>query len=685
MSSPAANNQFRQAFREEAHEILIDLETALLELNEKREDTELVSRAFRALHTIKGSGAMFGFDALAAFTHSLENAFDEVRSGRLAVTADLVDLTLSALDHMRDLLQDIPLNNSIDRDSLLTRLRSMIATRQQGPGERNASGGLAVDHLPDPASSRVWTIHFAPGPQLMRAGSDPLLLIRELGSLGELLSTANMASIPPLAELDPERCYITWDFVLRTSVGLDAIRDVFIFVEDCCELSIEPQEPPTENEGYLIAGRLEDKRESRGGRRHYDSPDSSSSIRVAAAKLDEFVNLVGELVTVQARLSELAVRRDDPDVSAVAEEVDRLASALRETSMNVRMMPIRGTFERFRRLVHDLARDLDKDVELSIEGADTELDKSVIHQLGDPLMHLIRNSMDHGIGTPEDRVAHGKPARATIHLAARYSGASVLISVCDDGRGIDVDAVRARAIERGLIKPDAQPSDSEIHALLFQPGFSTAQEVTDISGRGVGMDVVRRNVDKLRGSIDVASKSGQGTTVTLRLPLTLAIIDGLLVTVGDAYFVLPLADTLECVELSRSEIDNSNGKQLVNVRGQFVPYIRLRDHFNITNALPDFEQVMLVDTEDGYCGLVFDRVLGNCQTMIKSLGRLYQHVQAVSGATILGNGKVALILDPHRLVQECVRAVGLRVRGHPRLSGSVGGALSGPWNQSPPI
>jgi two-component system chemotaxis sensor kinase CheA len=499
----------------------------------------------------------------------------------------------------------------------------------------------------------------------MRSGSDPLLLIQELGSLGELESTASMASVPPLPELDPERCYIAWDLVLRTAASLDAIRDVFIFVEDCCELRIEPLQNPVAAEADLIAKALEEKRGQRGGRRHYDSPDNASSIRVATTKLDQFVNLVGELVTVQARLSELATRRDDPDVTAVAEEVDRLASALRETSMNVRMMPIRGTFEKFRRLVHDLARDLGKDVELIIEGADTELDKSVIDQLSDPLMHLIRNSMDHGIGMPEDRTAQGKSTRATIHLSACYSGASVLISVSDDGQGIDAEAVRVRAVERGLINADAHLSDSEIYGLLFQAGFSTAKQVTDISGRGVGLDVVRRNVDKLRGSIDIASQPGKGTAVTLRLPLTLAIIDGLLVMVGDAYFVLPLADTLECIELSREQIDTANGKHLINVRGDVVPYIRLREHFGVTTALPEFEQVMLVDTEDGRCGLVFDRVLGNCQTMIKSLGRVYRHVHTVSGATILGNGTVALILDPHRMVQECIRAIGLRVRGHP--------------------
>jgi two-component system, chemotaxis family, sensor kinase CheA len=663
VSSQTGADQFRQAFREEAREILVDLEAALLELNERRDDMELVGRVFRALHTIKGSGAMFGFDELAGFTHNLENAFDEVRAQRLPVTADLVDLTLSALDHIRAFLEESP-QDSGARGQLLTRLRRLTVASEDSQGAESQPP-RSLPCLPMTSGPiRSWKIHFAPGPSLMRNGSDPLLLIRELDGLGELESTVSMASVPPLPELDPERCYIAWDLVLRTAASLDAIRDVFIFVEDCCELCIEPQNPVAA-ESDLIARALEEKREARGGRRHYDAPDNASSIRVAATKLDQFVNLVGELVTVQARLGELAARRDDPEVTAVAEEVDRLASALRETSMNVRMMPIRGTFEKFRRLVHDLARGLGKDVELTIEGADTELDKSVIDQLSDPLMHLIRNSMDHGIGMPEDRIAIGKPARATIHLSARYSGASVLIGVSDDGRGIDAEAVRARAVERGLIHADAQPSASEIHALLFQPGFSTAKQVTDISGRGVGMDVVRRNVDKLRGSIDIASQPGKGTTVTLRLPLTLAIIDGLLVVVGDAYFVLPLANTLECLELSRQQIDTANGRHLINVRGDIVPYIRLRDHFRVTTALPEFEQVMLVDTEDGCYGLVFDRVLGNCQTMIKSLGRVYRHVQTVSGATILGNGTVALILDPHRMVQECIRAIGPRVRGHP--------------------
>ena len=315
--------------------------------------------------------------------------------------------------------------------------------------------------------------------------------------------------------------------------------------------------------------------------------------------------------------------------------------------------------------LHDLARDLGKNVELTIEGAETELDKTVIDQLGDPLMHLIRNSMDHGIEPPEARLAKGKRPTATIHLSARHSGASVLIGVTDDGRGIDKDAVHKRAIEKGLVSADAALTESETFALIFQPGFSTAKRVTDVSGRGVGMDVVQRRVESLRGTIDVASRTGEGTSVSLRLPLTLAIIDGLLVSVGTACFVLPLASTRECVELTQADIDAANGKDMANVRGELIPYIRLREHFNMGDERPAIEQVMIVDTAEGRYGVVVDCVLGDCQTVIKNLGRFYRHVQVVSGATILGNGTVALILDPERLVQNVVRARTQAAQGSP--------------------
>ena len=707
-SGSGGSDQFRLAFREEARELLVELESNLLEMNERPEDVGLVGHVFRALHTIKGSGAMFGFDDLASFTHNLETAFDEVRKGQLPVTPELVDLTLSALDQIRAMVEQNGQEAAPDAAAcgeILTRLHALMGMSEHA----SAIGGQAVEpggepenesgllssgpgaSMPRPESEpeRAWRIRFAPGPDLMRNGADPLLLLRELRGLGQLTVEASTAGIPPIEELEPERCYVSWTMVLTIpasenagrNIGEDAIRDVFIFVEDTCDLAIEPSlsapspgpahgsqirskpekssadHPASEvpSSADLVARGLEEKRSS-PGRRSTDQPDNASSIRVPAARLDQLVDLVGELVTVQARLSEFAAGSQENEVQAVAEEIERLTSALRENSMTLRMLPIRATFERFRRLVHDLARDLGKNVELTIEGAETELDKTVIDQLGDPLMHLIRNSMDHGIELPEDRVAHGKRPEARIHLSARHSGASVLIAVADDGAGIDAEAVRARAIERGMTSPEAKLTEAEIFSFIFQAGFSTAKQVTDLSGRGVGMDVVRQRVESLRGAIDVTSQRGRGTTVTLRLPLTLAIIDGLLVTVGDAFFVLPLASTLECIELTRQEVEQAHGRHVANVRGEIVPYIRLRQYFDVRTPPPEREQIMVVECEDGRCGLVVDQVLGNCQTVIRNLGRFYRHVQVVSGATILGNGVVALILDPQRLVQEAVRA-----------------------------
>jgi two-component system chemotaxis sensor kinase CheA len=672
-------DQFKNAFREEGREVLVDLESALLELNESRGDLELVGRVFRALHTIKGSGSMFGFEELAAFTHNLETAFDEVRNGRLQIGSELIDLTLSALDQIRAMLEE-GAAGAAEADpaacaEILANVRRLSGKPERQPVKEKAALSIADAETPSGAPKgemREWAIHFAPGPDFMLNGANPLMQLRELRQLGELSVTPSMAAVPPLSELDPERCYVSWEMRLETRAERDAICDVFIFVEDSCEWLIQPASNVASNSAGtapacaadLTATALEEKRVN-VGRRATDKPDNASSLRVPAAKLDQFVDLVGEMVTVQARLSELAARRDDPEVTEVSEEIERLTSALRENSMNIRMTPIRATFEKFRRLVHDLARDLGKDVELTIEGAETELDKTVIDQLGDPLMHLIRNSMDHGIEPRAVRAADGKRPTATIHLSARHSGASVLIGVSDDGGGIDAEAVRSRAIEKGLVAAGDPLTEAEIFALLFEPGFSTAKQVTDVSGRGVGMDVVRQKVESLRGSIEVTSKPGAGTSVILRLPLTLAIIDGLLVSVGDACFVLPLANTLECIELTREDRKRANGRQLANVRGELVPYISLRQYFNIRTEPPPIEQIMFVETEQGRFGFVVDRVLGDCQTVIKNLGRFYRHVQVVSGATILGNGTVALILDPERLVHEAVRAIVHGPRGRP--------------------
>jgi two-component system chemotaxis sensor kinase CheA len=672
--SPA--DKYRQAFQEEAREVLIELESTLLELNQSPADSELVGKAFRALHTIKGSGAMFGFEQVAAFTHNLENAFDEVRNGRLKVSSQLIDLSLAALDQIKAMLQqasgEAASGAGVVESAACAEILAQLL-KVTGPLGSSPAGGPAAVALEGevrealPGAKAVWKIGFAPGPDLLRNGTDPLLLLRELGQLGKLRVVADLSALPPLAELDPERCYIRWELELTTSASHEAIRDVFIFAEDECELTIcdltvgaaegAGSSAPVSASGEVSgeAAEVGGEPARRFGRRAEDQ-SGASSIRVPTAKLDQFVDLVGELVTVQARLGAIALRGEDPDVVSVAEEVERLTSALRENSMSIRMMPVRGTFERFRRLVHDLARDLRKEVELTLEGSDTELDKTVIDQLNDPLMHLIRNSMDHGIEAAEARLAAGKPAGATLRLSARYSGANVLIEVADDGAGIDAEAVRRRAVERGLIAADVELTEAEIHALILSPGFSTARTITGVSGRGVGMDVVRQRVEALRGTLHVASRPGVGTTVTLRLPLTLAIIDGLLVRVGQAFFVLPLANSLECIELTRQDIANANGRHIANVRGELIPYVRLREHFAIRSERPEREQIMIAETEDGRCGFVVDEVLGDHQTVIKNLGQFYRHVQFISGATILGDGTLALILDPDRVIQDVLRS-----------------------------
>jgi len=657
----------KQAFQDEARELLVELEAALLELDHEGNDPEIVGRAFRALHTIKGSGAMFGFGDISGFAHHLESAFDQLRKGQLAATADLINLSLAAGDQIKKMLDEAAGAGRADRgrsDDILAQLRRLTHTPDAEPVRAPALA--PAPQMVESGPAREWRIRFRPTPEILLNGTNPLLLVRELGQMGELRVQADSSAIPALIEMDPERCYLAWDMLLTTTASEEAIRDVFIFVEAECELTIQPgvaggpSEPASDVSRPGAKGQRPPDTDA-GGKA--GGPAATASIRVSADKLDQLVNLVGELVTVRARLGEVAARSQDPDVVAVSEDIERLTAALRENSMSIRMLPLRATFERFRRLVHDLGADLHKQVELTVEGAETELDKTVIDQLNDPLVHLIRNSMDHGIETPEARRAAGKAPTARIHLSAQHAGAYVLIRVSDDGRGLNAAAVRARAIEQGLIAEHAQLSEAELVALILEPGFSTAREVTDVSGRGVGMDVVRRNVEALRGSIEIASTPGAGMTVTLRLPLTLAIIDGLLVRVAGAYFVLPLASSLECVELTREDIAEAHGHHLAKVRGEMVPYIRLSEYFQMRTPRPEREQVMVVETEQGRCGFAVDQVVGDHQTVIKNLGRFYRNVPVVSGATILGDGTVALIVDPHRLVQN---AIGTLARGGAR-------------------
>jgi two-component system, chemotaxis family, sensor kinase CheA len=676
-------DRHREAYREEAADLLRELEASLLELEASADSPELVGRVFRALHTIKGSGAMFGFDAIAQFTHEVETAYDGVREGRVAVTPELVGVSLAARDHIQSLLQESGEPTALQSAGaeILERLRSAVpmagaAAAGSGPVEKTSAGTAA-------GPPATWRIRFDPAAEILLNGTNPVLLFRELETLGELSLMAHLDRIPELDEIDPEQCYTHWDAMLTTSAGEDAIRDVFIFVEDRAVVKVQRvasderrrvgevladrgDAAPGEIERILgqrpragdtlvqagvvprdrVEGALLEQRHLESARDKRQQVLSDAVLKVPAERVDNLVNIVGELVTVQARLNGYALAAGESEIQFIAEEVQRLTEQLRETAMGIRMLPIGDTFSRFKRLVRDLSRELGKKVELVTEGNETELDKTVIDQLSDPLVHLIRNAIDHGIEAPEARLAARKPAAGTIRLSAEHSGAHVVIRVADDGKGLDREAIRRRAAERGLISAGAVLSDQQTDALILAPGFSTSRQVTEISGRGVGMEVVQRSLESLHGTLAISSEPGRGTAITLRIPLTLAIIEGLLVEAGGAHYVAPLSNVLECIEIRRGAGGRS---AVVEVRGELTPYIVLRERFRSPGCPPEIEQAILADTREGKFGFVVDRVIGDHHTVIKKLGDLCRGADEFSGATILGDGSLALILDFDKL------------------------------------
>lgn len=684
-------------YREEANELLTELETSLLELEETPDDMELIGRVFRAMHTIKGSGAMFGFDAIAHFTHEVETVFDLVRNGKLCVTKVLLNLTLKARDHISALLASSNQTEDCDpveADTIIGGLKRLIPNLAPVDVVQAVLENQSTTSEPVEGEQKTWRIRMKPIPEIFMSGTNPLNLINELSELGKCHVIAHTELVPHLSDMNPEHCYLYWDLILTTNRGIDAIKDVFIFCEDDCELKIDMVDDgsvdddksykklgdilvergdisPVEMQKILnmqkrfgelavamgavtpdkIQSALLEQQQVKAVRQERASQDAATSIRVPAEKLDLLVNLVGELVTVQAHLSQTAAIQNNPDFAAIAEEVERLTEELRDTALNIRMLPIGTTFSKFKRLVRDLSQELGKEIEMETEGADTELDKTVIERLNDPLVHLIRNSIDHGIEMPDVRRAAGKPAQGIVHLGAVHSGDSVLITIRDDGAGLNKGRIREKALERGLITANTELSDKELYNMIFAPGFSTADKVTSVSGRGVGMDVVKKGIEALRGSIDITSEPGIGSTITLRIPLTLAIIESLLVRIDNSYFVLPLSVVEECVELTKDDIKNSHGRNLANVRGNLIPYIPLRKQFEISSKIPDIQQIVVTSIRGSKVGFVVDTVIGEHQTVIKTLGRMYRDVKGISGATILGDGTVALILDMSVLYQ----------------------------------
>ena len=660
-------DQHQQAFIIEAKELLPQLENGLLALEEDPKNNETINSVFRALHTIKGSGGMFGFDAIECFTHDLENAFEQVRNGAQPVTADLIDLTLAARDEIQYLVEIAESGSSDEKQAqralILQKLK--ILTAIDGPGQAVAETVSEEDaedaHL---SIAEVFHIHFRPEANSFKFGSDPLLLLDEIGGLGTVEMTPLLDKIPALDLLDPEVCYFGWDIVLETHAGENAIRDVFIFVADDCELEIEKvssaNAPSSANAGSTVgsapvavsgAADVRASNKPDAGEKSVDrmAAQSSSSVRVPSERLDKMVNLVGELVIAQARLSQLGVRSHDPEIIAVAEEIERLTGDMRDTTMSMRMVPIGSVFGKYKRIVRDLSRELGKRVELETTGGETELDKTVIERLHDPMVHLIRNAVDHGIESPEIRQDSAKSPLGRIKLSAVHSGAYVLISVTDDGAGLSRERILKKAVARGLVQAEQELSDSEVFELILEPGFSTRDEVSSLSGRGVGMDVVARGIYQLGGRVQIDSEEGKGTTITLRLPLTLAIIDGLQIRCAGADYILPLGVIEECVELSESEVLTDRYRRFVNLRDETVPYINLRSLFAAHDERPADEKIVIINDAENRFGIVVDMVVGQLQAVIKPLGKLCRDIPEYSGATILGDGTVALILDIGRI------------------------------------
>ncbi|MBY5650834.1 chemotaxis protein CheA [Rhizobium leguminosarum] len=662
-------------FRTEAAECLEAIEAGLLDLTHQLDNKDLVDAVFRGLHTLKGSGAMFGFEALAAFTHHCETAFDRVRKGEVAATSELVAAVLAAQDHMRALVDQPDADHGDIGHKLLTQLQAAVGGREAAPAAAPAAVSVPAAARDAAAKKKnSWRIRFSLPANSMANGTNPLGLLDELRDLGECAVRANTSAIPPLDELTPTELHISWDVTLTSEQDRSAIDDVFIFVLDDMDLSVEeidvsaavtaaPVEekvapapvaaasaapvPPAAVPEFRPVEAVPAKREAPAA---VSQAKAAENVRVPAERLDELMDRVGELVIAQSRLSQLASASADIALRSVSEEIERLSGELRDTMMVLRMVPVATLFSRFRRLVHDLARETGKVIELVTEGESTEVDKTVIERLADPLVHLVRNSIDHGLETPADRLASGKSEAGTVTLSARQAGGEVIISIKDDGRGINRERVRAKAESSGLIQPGQPLSDSELLQLIFAPGFSTAAAITNLSGRGVGMDVVKKTVEALRGAIDIVSVPGQGSEVSLRIPLTLAIIDGLLVRVGAGRYVIPLSAVEECLELSLEEDLRSRGRSFISLRDSLVPFLRLRDLFR-TGTKPDVHQkVVVISTGTERVGLVVDQIIGDHQTVIKSMSKLHNNVATFSGATILGDGSVALILDVGHLV-----------------------------------
>ncbi len=634
-------SRFRDTFFQEAAEHLETFESALLSLRSGRGGRETLDAIFRSAHSIKAGAATFGFEATTRFTHVLEGLLDRVRNAEIEVSTPLVELLLHSVDVLRALVDAAAREAEPppEWEDLLTRLDRARGVAQLPPTPLPPSAAGS-------APGGEYTIQFDPAADLFRLGLDPLLVLRDLAQLGRLTVEADLSRLPSLESLDLETCYLRWRLRLETSAGIEQIRDAFAFVEDVAVVTIEAVIEP-------VAGPQPAAPPPGAGPR---ISTREASLRVAASKVDRLIDLVGELViahSVAAQLMNGFTSDRLPRLQEAMTDMDRYTRELQERAMRIRMAPVATIFSRFPRLVHDTAQALGKQVALHVSGEDTELDKGVVERIADPLTHLVRNAVDHGLEPPAARLAAGKPAEGSIRLNAWHQGGNIIVEVADDGRGLDTARIRAKAIERGLIAPGDDLSDDQIHALIFRPGFSTSDTVTDVSGRGVGMDVVKKSVEALNGSVALETQPGKGSTFRIKLPLTLAILDGLLLRVGEQTYVLPLVSIVESIRPRPEQVYVVAGcGEVVVVRKQPLPLLRLGRLLNTPTEVTDPSRGLVVIVEQETCqvALLVDEVLGQQQVVVKSLETNFRKVEGITGATILGDGRAALILDTAGIV-----------------------------------
>jgi two-component system chemotaxis sensor kinase CheA len=643
--------QFHQVFFEESLEGLDNMETALLALDEGG-DKELVHTIFRAAHSIKGGAATFGFPEMSAFTHEAESLLDELRDGRRPIDKPIIELLLRSVDCLRGMFARAQAGQPLN-DEAAEVLRGELAAAMGREAVTEVKARRAGDR------ADAWVVRFRPHPGMAASGNDPLRLMRELKALGEMKVTADLDRLPALDKLEASECHIGWTIELRGQVKRDTIKSVFDWVEDECDLSIEPLHvvaPPAAVEAPKAP--VTDVATARAARDGAPAASAeSSSVRVSIDKIDSLIDLVGELVITQSMLDQFRENFDIAKLAMLQEGLTQLARhtrELQESVMGIRMLPIGSVFNRFPRLVRDLSAKLGKSVRLDMHGEHTELDKTVLEKIGDPLVHLVRNAIDHGLEMPDKRRAAGKVEQGTLRLEAFHRGGSIVVEVADDGAGLNREAIVAKAIQRGLISSGEGMSDEAVAELIFQPGFSTAAVTTDLSGRGVGMDVVRRNVADLGGSVTIRSTQGKGSVFTITLPLTLAIIDGLSAAVGEESYIVPLVSIVESVQLKAEAIRSvGGGGELFKFRGEYLPVIRLHEVFGCAGAVRNIEDglMIVVEGDGSRVGLFVDGLNGQQQAVVKSLEANYRRVQGVSGATILADGSVALIVDIAGLVR----------------------------------